>query len=185
MAPRMPKMIVFDLDYTLWDLWIDTHISSPLKVSSQSTGSRGNQKCNALVDRHGTDLEFYHDVPSILVDLQTASVQVGIASRTSAPDLARTALSLLTIDASPASSFFDKSAIEIYPGSKLRHFKAIHQRTGVPYDEMVFFDDEKRNREVAQLGVTFVLVPNGVNKGVFQRGLEDWRKGKSVEVEQP
>lgn len=27
--------------------------------------------------------------------------------------------------------------MEIYPGSKLRHFREIHRRTGIPYDQMV------------------------------------------------
>jgi hypothetical protein len=26
---------------------------------------------------------------------------------------------------------------EIYPGSKLKHFQALHKKTGIPYDEMV------------------------------------------------
>ena len=57
------------------------------------------------------------------------------------------------------------------PGSKLKHFKKIHERTGIPYDEMVifispqclladrlkfsqlFFDDEHRNSEVESLGM--------------------------------
>ena len=30
---------------------------------------------------------------------------------------------------------------EIYPGCKRAHFKRIHERTGVPYEDMVFFDD--------------------------------------------
>lgn len=41
----------------------------------------------------------------------------------------------------------------------------------------VFYDDEPRNREVTKLGVTFVLVTNGVDRKTFDGGLESWRKG--------
>lgn len=179
MSPRMPRLIVFDLDYTLWPLWIDTHISPPLKPIAPAPST------TELVDRSGSKLAFYRDVPKILQDLRHAKVKVGIASRTSAPALARTALRLLHIDAKVANLFFDPDAIEIYPGSKLTHFRKLHEKTGIPYDEMVFFDDESRNREVSKLGVTFVLVPEGVNRSIFNRGLEDWRKGKAVETERP
>ena len=56
----------------------------------------------------------------------------------------------------------------------------------------VFYDDESRNREVERLGmrhyipslfetnpapgVTFVLVPDGVDNRIFEKGLETWRK---------
>ncbi|ORY77351.1 magnesium-dependent phosphatase-1, partial [Protomyces lactucae-debilis] len=164
---RFPKLIVFDLDYTLWPLWIDTHISPPLKRVYAS----------ALKDRHGETLAFYKDVPGILVSLHKQGVALGIASRTSAPDLAREALTLLQVQGheGPVLSIFSKKAIEIYPGSKMKHFRAIHKHTGIAYEEMIFFDDEARNREVAGLGVTFVLVPQGVTQSVFERGLRDWR----------
>ena len=37
---------------------------------------------------------------------------------------------------------------------------------------------ESRNREVASLGVTFVLSPEGVNRRIFEQGLADWRKAR-------
>lgn len=27
-------------------------------------------------------------------------------------------------------------------GSKIAHFKELHKKTGIPYEEMLFFDDE-------------------------------------------
>jgi len=71
------------------------------------------------------------------------------------------------------SNFFDQ--LEIYPGSKKAHFKQLHKKTGIPYSEMLFFDDELRNKEVQSLGVTFQLVQRGLDKACFERGLENWR----------
>ncbi|KAF8907752.1 magnesium-dependent phosphatase-1 [Mucidula mucida] len=174
MTTRMPKLVAFDLDYTLWDLWIDTHVSGPLH--------RHKNTLNEVLDKHDSPISFYPDVPQILHRLHTAEVVVAAASRTSAPKLARQCLSLLLIppketeDARPkkAADYFHQA--EIYPGSKLTHFKQLHEKTGIPYSEMLFFDDEHRNREVEALGVTFCLVPNGVNHNVFEQGLAMWRK---------
>ena len=42
---------------------------------------------------------------------------------------------------------------------------------------MVFFDDEARNAEVEQLGVTFILIGgDGVTKEIFENGIEEWRR---------
>ncbi|EIN06516.1 magnesium-dependent phosphatase-1 [Punctularia strigosozonata HHB-11173 SS5] len=175
MTSRLPKLVAFDLDYTLWDLWVDTHVTPPLK--------RNGNALNEVKDKYGETIAFYRDVPSILHRLRDAGVTIAAASRTSAPRVARQALDLLLVPPKPgdkdgaptrAIQFFDE--MEIYPGSKITHFKKLHERTGIDYAEMLFFDDESRNREVSNLGVTFCLVRDGLNDRTFEHGLADWRK---------
>ncbi|KAI1793683.1 magnesium-dependent phosphatase-1 [Ganoderma leucocontextum] len=181
MTSRLPKLIVFDLDYTLWDLWIDTHIDPPIRRPSDAV--------NELRDRHNHKIAFYRDVAEILHRLREGGVTIAVASRTHTPDLARQALRLLLVPPppghkreapTPAVQFFDH--LEIYPGSKIKHFKQLHKQTGLPYSEMLFFDDEHRNKEVESLGVTFCLVPSGVNDRSFEQGLAEWRRRHPVEV---
>ncbi|EGN97672.1 hypothetical protein SERLA73DRAFT_184473 [Serpula lacrymans var. lacrymans S7.3] len=180
MSSRLPKLIAFDLDYTLWDFWIDTHITPPLTASPTS---------GALTDAYDTPIEFYPDVPAILHRLRDAGVVVAACSRTHAPTVAREALSLIQIPSKPGSdpatvksaiSYFGQ--LEIYPGSKSTHFKALHTATSLPYSEMLFFDDESRNREVESLGVTFSLVHSGLDQRTFERGLTEWRRRHLHEV---
>ncbi|KAF8057508.1 magnesium-dependent phosphatase-1 [Lyophyllum atratum] len=174
MSLKLPKLIAFDLDYTLWDLWIDTHVTGPLH--------RTKDTLNEILDKHNDKISFYKEVPEILHRIRTAEVVMAACSRTDAPKLARQALRLLLVppkrgheddEVLPAIDFFDQ--LEIYPGSKITHFKKLHEKTGIPYSEMLFFDDEHRNGEVEELGVTFCIVPRGVNHDVFEKGLAKWR----------
>lgn len=46
---------------------------------------------------------------------------------------------------------------EIYTGSKVHHFGAIRKNSGVPYEDMIFFDDWDQNcKDVRKLGVTCI-----------------------------
>ncbi|KAJ3746902.1 magnesium-dependent phosphatase-1 [Lentinula raphanica] len=180
MTTRLPRLVVFDLDYTLWDLWIDTHVTGPLH--------REQNTLNEVLDKYNRSVSFYKHVPQILHRLRSAGITIAAASRTSAPTLARSALNLLLVPPikgnkegpAKAIEFFDQ--LEIYPGSKLTHFKRLHQKTGIPYSEMLFFDDEHRNKEVEELGVTFHLVRDGLDDRTFERGIAEWRKRHPVEV---
>ncbi|GBE86013.1 magnesium-dependent phosphatase-1 [Sparassis latifolia] len=181
MTSRLPKLVALDLDYTLWDLWIDTHVTPPLH--------REGNTLNSIRDRHNTEIALYRDIPEILHRLRASGVIIAACSRTAAPRLARNALDLLLIhpnagekDTYPkrAIEFFDQ--LEIYPGSKIAHFKALHKKTGLPFTEMLFFDDEHRNKEVESLGVTFCLAPDGLDDRTFERGLHEWRKRHPHEV---
>ncbi|KAF8552689.1 magnesium-dependent phosphatase-1 [Imleria badia] len=189
---RYPQLIAFDLDYTLWEFWIDTHVEPPLKQDALTGVVYDSANDPARV-------EFYKDVPEILRGLKSKpEVTVAAASRTTAMKLAREALRLIRIPLSsvgkdttnvpgtnraeslPAIDFFDH--LEIYPGSKIAHFKQLHKITGIPYSEMLFFDDESRNKEVeSQLGVTFVWVVDGVDWDCFRKGLREWRKRRAAD----
>ncbi|KAL7800285.1 acid phosphatase domain-containing protein [Trichoderma ceciliae] len=189
-----PRLIVFDLDYTLWPFWVDTHVTPPLKI---------NPTHSAATDRTGEEFSFYDEVPEILAVLPYLNgpnkVKLGVASRTSAPSLARELLKGIHVP--PTASFashdedggnkksssssssgrkktsmdvFD-GGLEIYPGSKMKHFEALQRRTGIRFEDMLFFDDESRNRETEQLGLTMKLVMDGVTWEEIGNGVELWR----------
>lgn len=53
--------------------------------------------------------------------------------------------------------------IEIAYSNKKDHFRRLHKKTGIPYEEMVFFDNEQYNiTSVQQLGVKCVYTPDGM-----------------------
>jgi len=111
-------------------------------------------------------VRFYSDVVSILDLCDERQVATALASRTEQPEWAKELLRLLE-----ATHRFAFS--EIYPSSKLKHFASLSRSTGVAYDRMLFFDDEMRNiHEVSDLGVTSVLVEDGLTRKVFDNGLE-------------
>lgn len=166
----LPKMVVFDLDYTLWPFWVDTHVSGPL------TAVEGGLK---VKDRYGEGYGFYRDVGGVLDALKQKSILIGAASRTSAPDLGREMLKLLKIPSTSGAStraidYFDYQ--EIYPGDKKTHFNSIHKNSGIDFEDMLFFDDESRNKNVEVLGVTMQLIKDGVTCEEIDNGVRSWRK---------
>ena len=156
-----PKLIVFDLDFTLWDCggtWCDC-LSPPFAL-----------KQGRVVDSGGRHVRFYPDVVSILEFCETNHIVAALASRTEQPEWARQLLQLL--DATHRFAFQ-----EIYPSSKRKHFTALGKQSEVGYSQMLFFDDEMRNiREVSDLGVTSIFVQDGLSQEVFEKGLGRFSK---------
>ncbi|CAH9131072.1 unnamed protein product [Cuscuta epithymum] len=140
--PSLPRLVVIDLDYTLWPFY-----------------------CHSRSEHDYAEL--FPQAREILVALYEMGVGVAIASRTPTPNIARVFLLKLGL----GSIFIAK---EMFPSRspKTEHFERIHRRTMVPYNQMLFFDDEKRNIDAAsQMGVTSVLVTNGINLKALYEGL--------------
>ena len=149
------SLIIFDLDFTLWNAggtWCD-NTSPPYR-----------QVNNHVVDSENNTLFLYPNVHSILAELNKEYL-LAVASRTYQPQWARELMQLFHIH-----SYF--SYFEIYPLSKTEHFHHLQHQSQIPYLEMLFFDDEMRNvDEVAQLGVTTVLVDEGITQEMIDRHL--------------
>lgn len=153
MSGREYKLVVFDLDFTLWDsggVWCDC-LQPPFE-----------KRDDRVYDSAGSLVKVYEDIPWALQALESAGYDIAIASRTSQPTWARELLGLLGLRHHFAYE-------EIYPSSKLRHFTELKASTAYDYSEMLFFDDEARNiEEVGVLGVRCILVRNGFSRGLLE-----------------
>lgn len=148
-------LIVFDLDFTIWDAggtWCD-QTSPPYSLAGKN-----------IEDSEGSVIYLYPDVMDILETLSEKGITLALASRTYSPENAGKLMDLFGI-----RSFFKYE--EIYPSSKIRHFESLQSRTHIPYKQMYFFDDEHRNiSEVGSLGVHAIHVSYGLS----------WRELKAV-----
>ncbi|CAG0922588.1 unnamed protein product [Notodromas monacha] len=157
-SPRRPGMVVFDLDYTLWQFYADC-VSAPFVVQE-----KGDFPVIKSVD--GQRLKPFPDSVKILKKLKEEGYLIGVASRSPTPSVAWKA-----IDAFEWRKFFDHSVIT--PGCKRHHIKELSKESGVSPKEMIFFDDEHRNiRDLEDVvgvcclvdGVSFEEVRKGFRK---------------------
>ena len=166
-------MIVFDVDYTLWPYWVDTHTRPPYS----SSGGK-------VIDGSRETIRLFPETEIVLSSLrQVPELQIAYASRTGQPKWLEQLAKLLPIAGYEGGSMWDLPDYrEIYPGSKLKHFRRLSEQSGIPCDQMLFFDDEPySNMEVTQLGVEFVDAEGGITEKMCIAGLEAFAaaRGKS------
>ncbi|CAH1763685.1 7226_t:CDS:2 [Entrophospora sp. SA101] len=76
----LPKLFIFDLDYTIWPLWIDTHVSGPVFKADPN-------KPFIALDGYSTKIQLYNDVPKIFQLIKGCSdTKLAVASRTEEPE---------------------------------------------------------------------------------------------------
>ncbi|XP_019640420.1 PREDICTED: magnesium-dependent phosphatase 1-like [Branchiostoma belcheri] len=157
-----PELLVLDVDWTLWPFHTDMDVSPPFKKDS-----------GEVRDSRGKAIQPFPDVPRILDWLKGNGYTLALASRTWAPsDMERL---LILLDWNKYFSYK-----EIYKGTKTKHFSKFKQNSGVPYNKMLFFDDEDINiHEIGNIGVMCIFVTNGLNWNLLKKGLEKYAKERS------
>jgi magnesium-dependent phosphatase 1 len=201
----LPRLIVLDLDYTLWPFYSDIHISTPIRPAAGPNPA-------SVTDRNGESFSLYPDAPHILhllSSLPGGQIRLAVASKSPVGELCREVLKTLRLPAgmpvgTAGSTVLAGSedgsggkkglssekgkkvlevfegGLEIYEGTKLRHFEVISRRTGIPYEQMLFFDDERPNREVETLGVTMRLIDDGLSWEELEKGIQQWRRNRGL-----
>ncbi|KAF6251954.1 acid phosphatase-domain-containing protein [Scenedesmus sp. NREL 46B-D3] len=148
---KVPKLVAFDLDGTLW--YPEMYMLDGGAPFRRDAGG-------AVFDAAGERIKLLGDTLKVFAHITThqdwSDTQIAYVSRTEYPEWAIPCLQQFPVPGHPRGlTLFDISAHnEIYPGSKLAHFKAIHKRSGIDYADMLFFDNERWNiTEVSRLGV--------------------------------
>ncbi|KAF0717282.1 Aste57867_2390 [Aphanomyces stellatus] len=188
---RIPKLIVFDLDFTLWYPEMYELAGAPFRRDADGVV----HACD------GEEVHLFDDVHPILHEIALspafADTQVAVASRTEYPEWARECLGLILVrfhtmseeekgqlrrrqlDASAESLANLVHLQAIYPTNKRVHFKQLRDESGVDFDEMLFFDNEYGNiRDISSIGVTSVYCPNGMTLDVWRQGMVEFQKTK-------
>ncbi len=160
--------------------WCDTHISTPIRLSQNSTSKRPK-----IVDSEEFIVELYPDVKPILDFLEKRHIIIFTASRTAKPRIAKKMLKLFGLE-----KYIYNSEWGYY--SKVEHIQQLVngynstlknvQSEPLTFSEICLFDDEWRNSDVEKkLGVKFCHLPNEqLTWQNFHSGIEGWRKKKAA-----
>jgi magnesium-dependent phosphatase 1 len=165
---RLPGVVVFDLDDTLWEGEVDCSGGPPFKLSA---GSRDVVLCC-----HNSRVQLFEDVIDIFDLLIHLNVPIAYASRTWQPSWAKKALEQFKCGTDGASDMWQISVSAGWGDcSKVSHIRKISADLNLPIDSMVFFDNELRNiRDISPLGATCGYCPDGLTMEIFQNKMLEY-----------
>jgi magnesium-dependent phosphatase 1 len=92
-------------------------------------------------------------------------IRAAVASRTDNPAWAHFCMENLVLPNNISLRECFGNLVEISFNDKTHHFRLLHEKTKIPYENMVFFDNEDWNiMNVSKLGVTSIHTENGMHK---------------------
>ena len=149
-----------------------THLQLNLPIHSLPTHTH---QSNSI--RQKWEIEAFEHTRPLLQAFLEADLRVAFASRTEEPSWAHEVIKIFQVDDQGRCLADYAHACEIYPTSKDKHFKALAKKLDVGFEEMLFFDDERRNiHDVSRLGVVSIHCEDGISLAVLEQGLRRFRE---------
>ena len=190
---RILRLVVFDLDYTVWQPEMYQLDGSPKLVPAPKHISgrvlqeaTTNQEGHILVDKSKTPITVFEGAAHALQEINRLrdeghDIQAAVASRTDEPKWAHICMKhLLLQDGTTLKECFE-DRIEIdCRNDKTHHLKRLQKQTGIPLEHMCFFDNEHWNIDcVRKIGVESIYTPDGMTRGAWKAALKviemhDW-----------
>ena len=181
MSRQFPKVVVFDIDGTLWrpemyELW-----GGGAPFTAHNGGEYVTDRKGEKVKLLGTSRRVLEDLASMPA-FKSGEMTIAFASTCDEPEWARECLRKITLFGGKTPMGEVVATQEIYKArSKAVHFAAIAKKTGEDLRDMIFFDNQINNiRDVAPLGVTCVYCPEGITDEIWKRGLADFAKASAL-----
>lgn len=164
-----PSLVVFDLDNTLWtpELYQLRQIERLKRFPVA-----------------GKDVKLFPVADDIIQQIRIGKypgTKFAVASRTKSVEWAQNLLEQFNL-----REIFDY--VEIFPGDKKQHFTNLKSASGIDYNEMLFFDDNRDGKfgncePVSTLGVLSVHCPKGLSDhNIWTNALkhyDDWSSHKT------
>lgn len=154
-----PKIVIFDLDHTLWP-YMAHKLKLPLYINSDGDPT----------DQNGVVLKLFPDVRTVLEWICAYDMSIAYASRSRKPLHVQALLDALDLEKYAVSK-------QLIIGTKEQHIRKIADETRFKFNEMLFFDDEQRNiDDLEPLGITCVHIEHGMTMEILKEGLEKYRR---------
>jgi HAD superfamily phosphatase (TIGR01681 family) len=188
----MPKLVVFDFDYTLVPFDCEKDRVAPfvpiedynrmLVPSDLARLAPFTPIDEYILDCYGRPANPYQDVPAILGYLVDEGIPFAIASRNPSAHSIEALLRVILVptkhgirsawDCLPSRDYFQAYSSGLTNG-KERHFAAIRKASNILYADMLFFDDLYENIKYAERqGITSVQVTGGLTWKLFLYGMD-------------
>merc|ERR1712032_1105753 len=175
----LPRVVIFDLDDTCWRQALD-------RKGFKGAPFRWDPTCKTVLDTRSTPVRLYPEVPSVLLALRQAGVQVAVASHNSRPAWVSEVIDKIVVDEEVGLVWGQLVPEELrvvewrgkYYPTKNEHIREICARLPAgpcsPTEAVIFDDSKQACTGASAMGVTAVRCMDGMSISHLLAGVGAW-----------